>query len=114
MTRHIFMVVTRPPPGETEEYGKWYVEQHIPHVLDVPGFVSAQRFLLAPGPDETSSALRYLAIYEIETDDIATVLDELGARAGSNAMPLYAGSDAKMVMRLVGEAVTPKILRPES
>lgn len=114
MTKHIFMLVTSPPPGEVDEYGIWYVEQHMPHVLEVPGFVSAQRFLLDSASDDSSSAGRYLTIYEIETDDITKVFGELRARAGSNAMPLYAGSDVKMLMRLVGEAVTPKMLRPES
>jgi len=108
------MLVTSPPPGEVEEYGAWYVEQHMPHVLKVPGFVSAQRFLLDPVPDDSYSADRYLTIYEIETDDISKVFAELSARAGGSAMPLYAGSDVKMLERFVGEAVTPKMLRPES
>ena len=31
---------------------------------------------------------RYLAIYEIETDDIAAVLAEFGKRPGTELMPL--------------------------
>ncbi|MDA3630739.1 hypothetical protein OU415_35305 [Saccharopolyspora sp. WRP15-2] len=71
MGRYKFVVFTKPIEGREAEYNEWYDDQHVPDVLNVPGFVAAQRFRLAsdqrmPGPLEWE----YLAIYEIETDDL--------------------------------------------
>jgi hypothetical protein len=50
-----------------------------------------------------------LGLYEIEAEDSAPTLEELGRRAGSGLMPLYTGGKASMVMRMVGEAVTERM-----
>jgi hypothetical protein len=110
MARHVFMIATSPPPGESDDYGDWYEHHHMPDVLKVPGFVSAQRFLLAAGPHDDPAIPRYMTIFEIESDDRDGVLAELARRAGRGEMPLYAGSGAKTVLRLVGSAVTGKMV----
>ncbi|WP_370937489.1 hypothetical protein [Amycolatopsis sp. cg13] len=50
-------------------YAKWYDDEHIPQVMDVPGMVGAQRFLLAdtkPLPGVRALDFGHLAIYEME------------------------------------------------
>lgn len=110
MATHVFMVVTTPPPGEEEAYGEWYEQHHMPDVLKVPGFVSAQRFRLAPGPGDDAGVVKYLGLYEIEAEDSAPILEELGRRAGGGLMPLYPGGKASMVMRMAGEAVSERLV----
>lgn len=83
MARYRLVALSNAVEGRDEEFNHWYDTQHLPDVMSVPGFVSAERLTcLGEGPH------RYLAIYEIETDDIASVLAEFGKRPGTDLMPL--------------------------
>jgi len=56
-------------------------------VLAIPGIVGAERFELAEFQrSHLPQPYRYLAIYEIETDDLEWVTKEIGRRAGTAAM----------------------------
>ncbi|MGH7987350.1 MAG: hypothetical protein ACREQX_13810 [Candidatus Binataceae bacterium] len=59
------------------EFNRWYNEEHIQHLLKVPGFLSAGRYVaLKGGP-------KYLAMYELETPEVlrtAAFLDEVRFR----------------------------------
>ncbi|MFC0529945.1 hypothetical protein [Phytohabitans kaempferiae] len=57
----ILVVHSNPVPGREDEYNKWYDSEHVPEMLAVPGFVSAQRYVAHGTPE-----FRYLTIYEIE------------------------------------------------
>jgi len=78
------MVVESEPgdPDAEEEYNRWYREDHIPELLAVPGFVAARRYQvrrdLTAGE---SSKPTYLAVYELEADDLAAPLTEMRARS---------------------------------
>ena len=109
MARHVFVVFTNPVPGKDETYNDWYTNQHLADVLDVPGFVSAQRFKLsgtqrAAGPHPW----QYMALYQIETDDLQKTLATLGERSGTSAMVI---SDALGAERLgwVFDPITPPV-----
>jgi hypothetical protein len=56
------------------EFNRWYDEEHIPRLLQIPGFLSAGRYsALQGGP-------KYLAIYELEDHNVlrsAAYLDTL-------------------------------------
>lgn len=84
MVKHVFVVLTNPVPGREAEYNDWYDNVHLPDVCDIPGISSARRFRL----DKPEGLHRYLALYEIETDDIQGVLDEIRARVGNGKMPI--------------------------
>jgi hypothetical protein len=50
-------------------YAKWYDEEHIPQVMDAPGIVGAQRFVIAdtkPLPGVNSLDFGHLALYELD------------------------------------------------
>src|SRR5260370_8355910 len=85
MAKYTFVVMTNPTAGKEGEFNEWYNTHHIPDVLNVPGFVSAQRFRIADAQmgGEASKAYRYLALYEIETDDLAGALKQRRARGGT-------------------------------
>jgi hypothetical protein len=79
------VVMTEPVAGREDEYNEWYTHQHLADVVAVPGFRSAQRFKLtdAMGFDHPN---RYLAIYEIDSDNPQEVLAEMFRRRGTPAM----------------------------
>jgi len=114
MARHVFVVFTNPTSEAQEaEYNRWYNDRHLPDVLDVPGFVSAQRFRLsdtqrAAGP----FPWRYMALYHIDTDDLKGTLATLAARSGTSAMVM---SDALGAERLawVFDPITAEVAKKD-
>jgi hypothetical protein len=94
MPKAVMLVFSAPSSAERDgEYNTWYDETHLRELCAVPGIVAARRFRRS----EVQSASRppqqalpaYVAIYELDTDDIAASLDELKARGdnGTNAKP---------------------------
>ncbi len=70
MTKQYYFVWTQPPEGVSDqEFNDWY-EVHVSEVLSLPGFVSAERFMLrmrrstSENPANYSFGIRY----EIEGD----------------------------------------------
>ena len=112
MAKYTFVVMTNPTAGKEDEFNEWYNTHHIPDVLNVPGFVSAQRFGIAEAQmgGEKSGAYKYLALYEIETDDIAGVLKELRARAGTPEIVPSDAIDMKNVASFVFTPVAEKVM----
>lgn len=90
MAKYVFLAFTNPRTAAQEgEFNQWYEQDHVRDVLNVPGFISARRFRLAQTQfplDDQAHTHRYLALYEIETDDAAATLQEVIARVGSPDM----------------------------
>jgi hypothetical protein len=108
MPSYRFVVLSNPTPGMEAKYNTWY-EQHLRELLAVPGFISAQRLKvhsdsLLPGVEPTHD---YLAIYEIQTDDIGAVLKDLRSRPGTPAMTISDAFDRKTMSALIYEVITP-------
>lgn len=83
MPNEILYVESRPvSPDRTDEYNRWYNDVHVPEVLALPDFVAAQRF--APVDDEG----RFVAIYEIESDDPHSALASLGRAAADGTVQM--------------------------
>src|SRR6202049_2078353 len=60
----LLMVWADIDPEYEAEYHRWYDEEHTAHLLAVPGFLSAGRYIaLKGGP-------KYLALYELESPDV--------------------------------------------
>ena len=60
----LLMVWADIDPQYEEEYHRWYDEEHIEHLLAVPGFLSAGRYQALKGSP------KYLALYELEHPDV--------------------------------------------
>ncbi|WP_439678399.1 hypothetical protein [Embleya sp. MST-111070] len=89
MPRYTYVVLTNPVEGKESEFNDWYTNTHVHDALDVPGFVSAQRFALAHKQRaEAPFPWGYLAIYELETDDLQESIDALGARYNTPEMTI--------------------------
>jgi hypothetical protein len=112
MAKYTFVVMTNPTEGKEGEFNEWYNGQHIPDVLNVPGFVCAQRFKIADAQmgGEASKAYKYLALYEIETEDIAGVLKELRARGGTSEIVPSDAIDTKKVGTYMFTPVAEKVM----
>jgi hypothetical protein len=76
MPRGIIYVETMPAsPDREAEYHKWYNETHLAQILTVEGIVSARRF--AP----TSGTGPFVAIYELDCDDLDAAAQKMGGLA---------------------------------
>lgn len=68
MDTHRLIVFSAPTPGQEEQYNDWYNNTHLAEVIEIPGFVAAQRFELCGDqlPGFEPSPHQYLAIYEFD------------------------------------------------
>jgi hypothetical protein len=118
MAKYTFVVLTNPVPGKDAEYNKWYDNQHIPDVLNIPGLVAAQRFVVAEGqPGVEQKPHKYLTLYDIETNDLPGVFKELGARSGTPQMAISDSIDLKnaslcVFAPMAGKVMAKDVARP--
>jgi hypothetical protein len=76
MPKGIIYVETMPAsPDREAEYHKWYNDTHLEQILTVDGIVSARRF--AP----TSGDGPFIAIYELDCDDLDGAARQMGGLA---------------------------------
>lgn len=77
MARYILEVGTNcKDPAKEAEYNDWYNNTHLPDVLETPGFVGAKRY---ENSDAEEGQAKFIALYEIETDDIDAFMKANGA-----------------------------------
>jgi hypothetical protein len=90
MPKGIMYVESYPAsPEEAEAYHAWYEGTHLKEMTSIDGVVSARRFA-ALGDDGP-----YVAIYELDTDDIAGVQAKIreAAKAGLTSPPVGVRTD---------------------
>lgn len=96
MPKGIIHVETRPSsPDRDREYNTWYDEVHLPELLALDGIVSARR--CKPVADDGP----YIALYEIEGDDLQAILDNMVASGGKLHMSDALQMDPPPVFRLL-------------
>ena len=101
MKKFTWVVLTNCTPGDDDIFNAWYDEEHIADLMRIPGIVGVKRGTLTDvqtmmqGEDIVMANAellgakhKYLAIYEIEADDPAAVLQEVVSRAKTPEMPL--------------------------
>jgi len=80
MAKYMMVVQSKAVEGRDDDYNAWYDTIHLEDICALPGIKSGRRFdfesslMGAPGQP-------YLALYEIETDDIDALAAELGKRS---------------------------------
>lgn len=75
MPKGVLYVESRPSsPDRDGEFNAWYDQVHLRELLALDGFVAARR-LKPVAKDGT-----YVALYEIEGDDLQAIVDNLVAR----------------------------------
>jgi hypothetical protein len=69
--------------ASAEEFHQWYEGTHVPEVREaVPGIVDVRRYGLNEFTADGRPVTRFLAVYEITTDDLPAAAAALGAAAG--------------------------------
>jgi hypothetical protein len=105
-----YLVFSNPTEGQESEYDRWYDAQHVPDVLSVPGFVSAERFRLNDVqmyPGVKVAMPRYLVSYIIRTSDIDAVMKEVMRRLQAGETVISPSFDKKTSLAYVYRATTP-------
>ncbi len=75
MAKWLLVVETNCADAQHEaEFNEWYDKIHLPHVLETPGFVRATRY---ENTEPTEGMGKFLAIYEIETNDLDQAMKAL-------------------------------------
>ncbi len=96
MAKGIIYVETRPSsPDREQEYNTWYDEVHLPELVAFDGIVSARR--LRPVNDDGP----YVALYELEGDNLQAILDHLSANSRRLHMSDALQMDPPPAMRLL-------------
>jgi hypothetical protein len=81
MPRGIMYLQTMPvSPDKDADYNKWYNDTHLAEIVSVEGIVSARRFAPMDGNGP------YIAIYELDCDDLDAVVQRLGELGASGKM----------------------------
>lgn len=109
MPRYKMVVNSYPAEGREDDYNDWYQNVHLGELVALKGFTSARRFRLA-GKLVEGEAAPYMAIYEIETDDIDAVLQGLMDAAENSRINMSDAIDVNRATAVVyeefGEAVS--------
>lgn len=87
MPKFLMVVTSGAKDGRDQEYNEWYDSTHIHEICAIPGVKSGRRYDAIPATPNPQPA-PYLAIYEIEADDPAAVLGELGRRSQAGEMSM--------------------------
>jgi hypothetical protein len=97
------VVQSRAKEGRDEEYNRWYDTTHFADICAIPGVKSGRRFEATP-IHVGQPGLQYLSIFELETEDPASVMAEMRKRAADGTMKtsdaLDAGSAALWVYKV--------------
>src|SRR4051812_777147 len=92
MARALMVVGSNPvDPASDAAFNAWYTDTHLDDVLKVAGFESARRYKLSdvrPMAGTEASPFGYLAVYEVEADDLEQAGRDLQAALDSGAIPI--------------------------
>jgi len=99
------VVLSNPVAGRDAEYNDWYTHVHLRDITAIPGFLSAQRFRMR-NPVGFDHPWKYLAIYEMESDDPDGVVEKMLSLQGSDAMVISEALDIDGALAGVFEPIT--------
>ena len=112
MARYVFLVLTNATEGRDEEFNDWYNNRHLSDVLAVEGFVAAQRYRMAELDPPQTSDHRYMALYEVEAEDLAKANQALRNAAGTDAMVVSEALDMSSASAIYFEPITERVVAP--
>ncbi len=75
-------------PDRLGEFGEWYENTHIPQIrAAVTSIIAVSRYELVD-PESTEPSHRYLAVYELDDDDIPAAAAALAQSAAAGRMEM--------------------------
>lgn len=99
MASYKMVVLTNPLDGRHAEFNDWYDSQHLDDLLELEGMQTAQRYRLKLG-----DGWSYMAIYDVETDDLDGLMTEMYRRADSGEIYMSPAFDNNYLL-VAGEAI---------
>jgi len=75
-------------PDQAAEFDAWYESTHIPQIrAAIPSIIAVSRYQLVD-PESPGRSDRYLAVYELDTDDIPAAAAALADSAAAGRMDM--------------------------
>jgi hypothetical protein len=109
MAQYVMVVLSEPKDGRDDEYNDWYTNRHLREVLQVPGFVAAQRFKVAGSPTGKSPPQGYMALYTVEAESWQAAAELLGKTVGSGAIYMSDAINLPTVQSFYVEPITEQL-----
>jgi hypothetical protein len=107
---YYLLVFSNPVAGMEDEYNKWYSQLHQKDVVSVPGFMTAQRFVISDVQLRESKPLpKYLVMYKIVTDDLQAVYAEVNRRLQTGITVISPSFDRATSVSFTYRAIRPMI-----
>jgi hypothetical protein len=96
MAKSMFMAWASPVDDASDaEFNAWYDGTHIPQVrAAIPAITAAYRYKVADLPGAPATH-RYVAVYEMDTDDVAGAMAALGAASTDGRIDLTPTMDLR-------------------
>jgi len=91
VTKALFVVFTNPSDDAREDaYNDWYTNRHVLDVLTILGFIAATRYRIADFQREGKppAPFKYMALYEVDEEDLSEADKTLAERANTELMAL--------------------------
>jgi len=102
-----YVILLSATPGGLEEFERWYDNEHLRDVCNVPGVKSAKRMrllsTLSAEYAEEAPPWNSLAIYELDTDDPVALALKIKSLAGTPAMSMSPTVDKNSMVKILGE-----------
>ena len=102
---YIQVVFTAMVEGKEREFNQFYDDHHAPELAAIPGFVSAQRMILARPSNASIRGTKYLALFRVETSDLAAV-KEIASSPRFTSSPAFDTRDTRgYIFRAIGPVI---------
>ena len=105
MRRFKMLVFSEPFEGREDEFNAWYTGRHLDDICALQGFTAAQRFSIQSVSMGTALN-KYLAIYDVETDDPDWVIENMFAHRDTPAMPISPAFNLEATTVMLYEELT--------
>jgi hypothetical protein len=90
--KFVMAVFSNAQPGREADYMHWYENVHLGDILKIPGVKSGEVYETVPASPAKPGS--FMAVYQLDLDDPATVLQEIGRRAQAGEMQMTDAIDA--------------------
>jgi hypothetical protein len=117
--RYVMLVFANPIPGREAEFNDWYSNTHMGDLVQLQGWMGAQRFRIVtnvqPRPSMAGYAHGYLIIWDLEETEAGAALSRMTAAISGGKSRLGAAFNYTPGAGANGtfEALGPRITRPD-
>lgn len=110
MGTYSLVVMSNPVAGQEERFNEWYEHTHIPQLLQLDGVVAAHRYRTVDvDPALGTPSHRYIAIYELDTDDPRPVHEAMSAAGASGELVMSDALDTASISILYLESLPDQV-----